>query len=110
MKIAGLLLLIVAIFADAEERPRHMKVTETNMASAGKLGTIYSATFKDADVVMPLACTTKLNDGNDNADCRMPIVGEQYEVRHYKEGWYVVTGPDEFFAEMLLGAWVKDAK
>ena len=52
MKIFVGLLLIVAIFAHAEERPRHMKVIETNMANAGKLGTLYSAMFKDADVVI----------------------------------------------------------
>jgi hypothetical protein len=61
-------------------------------------------------VIMPLACTTKLKDGSDNPDCQMPIVGEQYEVQHQKKGWYLVTGPNGFFAEMLLGASMAGAK
>jgi hypothetical protein len=40
----------------------------------------------------------------------MPIVGEQYEVQHQKKGWYLVTGPNGFFAEMLLGASMAGAK
>lgn len=104
------LVFTFTVLANAEDHSRHMKVTATNMAEAGRLGILYAATFEDKSAIMPLACTTKLQDGSDNPICQMPIVGEHYEVHYQGRGRYMVTGPDSFFAEMVLGVFFRESK